>query len=139
MDIKIYDVLPKEAKLVREEVFIKEQGFLSDDDDIDSVATHFVAFDSDNPVGACRVYKDSTENTYVLGRLSTLSVCRGKGVGKLLVNRAEEYVKSIGGVKIILQAQYRIKDFYSNLGYKEYGNIEYEEGCALIWMKKEIL
>ena len=138
MKIKIYSKIPLEAKFVREEVFIKEQGFLSDDDDIDAVATHFVAFDGDDPVGACRVYKDSDENTYVLGRLSTLRVCRGKGVGNLLVNRAEEYVKSIGGSKIILQAQYRIKDFYSKLGYKEFGDIEYEEGCALIWMKKEI-
>lgn len=138
MKIKIYTKLPPEAKIVREEVFVKEQGFASDDDDIDAAATHFVAFENGEPVGACRVYKDSEENTFVIGRLSTRQVCRGKGVGKLLLQKAEEYVLSTGGEKMILQAQYRVKDFYSNLGYKEYGDIEYEEGCALIWMKKKL-
>ena len=133
-----YDKIPHESKIVREEVFLKEQGFKSDSDEIDDIATHFVAFESDKPVGACRVYKAEAKNTYILGRLSALSVCRGMGVGKLLTRKAEEYVLSIGGKTMILQAQFRVKDFYSKLGYKEYGDIEYEEGCALIWMKKEL-
>jgi len=138
MKIKIYTMLPPEAKIVREEVFVKEQGFACDDDDIDAVATHFVAFNGYEPVGACRIYNDNEKNTFVLGRLCTRQVCRGKGVGKLLVSETEKYVSEIGGKKMILQAQYRVKDFYSGLGYKEYGDIEYEEGCALIWMKKEL-
>ena len=138
METKLYELLPKEAKQVREEVFIKEQGFLSDDDDIDKISTHFVTFDKEVPVAACRIYPAKKDGEYVLGRLSVLRICRGKGVGKIIYNEAEKHIKNIGGKKIILQAQYRVKDFYSSLGFSEYGEIEYEEGCALIWMSKNL-
>ena len=138
MKTKLYAKLHPDAKLVREEVFIKEQGFASDDDDTDAISTHFVTYDNDEPVAACRIYPSGKENEYVFGRLSVRSVCRGKGLGKVIYNFAEEHIKAIGGKSIILQAQYRVKDFYAKLGFTEYGDIEYEEGCALIWMKKNI-
>lgn len=138
MTTKIYNKLPKEAKLVREEVFIKEQGFLSDDDEIDDIATHFVTFDNGEPIAACRIYPSENSCEYILGRLSVRSVCRGKGVGKIIYNEAENHIRKLGGKSIILQAQCRVKDFYLSLGFTEYGDVEYEEGCALIWMKKNL-
>lgn len=40
MFIKIYDEIPEEAKTIREAVFIKEQGFKDEFDEIDDVAKH---------------------------------------------------------------------------------------------------
>lgn len=40
MFIKLYDEIPKEAKTIREAVFIKEQGFKDEFDEIDDVAKH---------------------------------------------------------------------------------------------------
>lgn len=54
MFIKLYDEIPKEAKTIREAVFIKEQGFKEEFDEIDDVAKHVLLFDGDIPVGTCR-------------------------------------------------------------------------------------
>ena len=70
MEIKFYSTLPEEAAAVRTEVFVEEQGFINEMDDIDSYAEHIVAFDGDKPVGTCRFFKDDkTENDYIAGRI----------------------------------------------------------------------
>lgn len=38
MFIKLYDEIPEEAKTIREAVFIKEQGFKDEFDEIDDIA-----------------------------------------------------------------------------------------------------
>ena len=47
METKIYNQLPDEAKEIRLEVFVKEQGFEEEFDDIDKTAAHIVLFDGD--------------------------------------------------------------------------------------------
>ena len=49
MDIKIYDTLPEEAVRIREVVFVEEQGFQDEFDEIDSYAKHLVLFDGEKP------------------------------------------------------------------------------------------
>lgn len=49
METKIYNQLPDEAKEIRLEVFVKEQGFEEEFDDIDETAAHIVLFDSLTP------------------------------------------------------------------------------------------
>lgn len=49
MEIKIYNQLPDEAKEIRLEVFVKEQGFEEEFDDIDETAAHIVLFDGSFP------------------------------------------------------------------------------------------
>lgn len=56
MFIKIYDEIPEEAKTIREAVFINEQGFKDEFDEIDDVAKHVLLFEGDIPVGTCRFF-----------------------------------------------------------------------------------
>ena len=42
MIIESFDYLPLEAKNIRETVFVNEQGFNYEFDDIDDIATHLV-------------------------------------------------------------------------------------------------
>ena len=56
METKIYNQLPDEAKEIRLEVFVKEQGFEEEFDDIDETAAHIVLFDGSHPVGVCRIF-----------------------------------------------------------------------------------
>ncbi len=49
-----------------------------------------------------------------------------------------EYVKSIKGESVILHSQMQAKEFYKKQGFKEYGDIEYEEDCPHIWMKLKL-
>ena len=51
-EIKTYHTLPVEAKAIREEVFVKEQGFVHEFDDTDQIATHLVLFYQGEPESA---------------------------------------------------------------------------------------
>ncbi len=58
MSICVYDSLPDEAVEIRENVFVKEQGFEKEFDEIDEKAIHLVMFGehSHKPVATCRIY-----------------------------------------------------------------------------------
>ena len=42
MEIRVYDELPEEASRIRREVFVEEQGFMEEFDEIDGWANHLV-------------------------------------------------------------------------------------------------
>lgn len=137
MKIERYTPAPKQAIDVRIEVFVKEQGFRDEFDDIDAIAIHFVAYDEGNrPIGTCRIFTVDDPQIYLLGRLAVVKDYRGKGLGSEIVEHAENYVKEIGGKELRLHAQCRVAKFYEKIGYTSFGEIEEEEGCPHIWMKK---
>lgn len=139
MRTEIFDFLPDGARNIRETVFILEQGFENEYDETDLVAKHIVLFGDDGePVGTCRVFWDNSLNSHILGRLAVLREKRSKGYGAKIVEAAAEYVSSVGGTVLTLHAQCRSKGFYEKLGFEEFGDIEYEEGCPHIKMKKDI-
>ena len=70
MNAKTYTTLPQEAKDIRIKVFIKEQGFENEFDDIDQISSHIVVFDETKPVGTCRFFKEN--NHYTIGRVAVL-------------------------------------------------------------------
>ena len=59
MNYKIYDQLPQEAKEIRIKVFMEEQGFKDEFDDLDEVCKHLVVFDHQKAIGTCRYYYDN--------------------------------------------------------------------------------
>ena len=139
MKTSVYNNFPDCAKAIREAVFINEQGFQQEFDEIDNTATHFVLFDDDKiPVATCRVFWNTAINEYVLGRLAVMKEYRGKNIGSAIVNEAEKYVCEKGGTGIALHAQCRVADFYKKIGFTEFGDIEDEQGCPHIWMKKSL-
>ena len=70
METKIYNQLPDEAKEIRLEVFVKEQGFEEEFDDIDETAAHIVLFDGSHPVGVCRIFTDPGSGRVMIGSRS---------------------------------------------------------------------
>lgn len=137
METVIYEGIPDYAKEIRKKVFVDEQGFHDEYDDIDDTAAHIVMFDENKmPVGTCRIFWDSEMNTYVLGRLAVIKEYRGKKIGSDIVKEAEKYVEKNGGKCLALHAQYRTSAFYKKLGFAEFGDIDEVEGCPHIWMKK---
>ena len=137
MQIKVFSSLPQAAEEIRKKVFIEEQGFAYEFDEKDDIAAHLVLFDeSGTPLATCRVFKDCRHDFYVLGRVAVLKEHRGKNLGLALLKEAENYVKEKGGNLIVLHAQLRAIDFYKKAGFTEFGEVEYDEGCAHIYMKK---
>lgn len=138
MQIKVYKYLHDDATLIRREVFIEEQGFKDEFDDIDEIAMHLVAYDGDEPAGTCRLFYDIGRLSYVLGRLAVRKPYRGADLGSLLIQEAEAQAISNGGQSMILHSQCVATGFYRKNGYREYGDVEDEEGCPHIWMKKKL-
>jgi len=136
MEIKKYETLPDEAKEIRTKIFIEEQGFKNEFDDLDSHINHLVMFEGKKPVGTCRFYFDKDKNVWIFGRLAVLSEYRKKHLGARLLNCAEEYIMKDGGGEIRLHAQKYAEKFYSKYGYETCSGIEYDEYCPHIWMKK---
>lgn len=138
MKIKIYENgVPEEAKEIRNAVFVQEQGFVDEFDEIDERAAHILLYDEeDKPIGTCRVFKDTQSDNFVLGRLAVKKEFRGRSIGSEAIKAAEGYVREKKGNVLTLHAQCRASYFYRQNGYEEYGEIEDDQGCPHIWMRK---
>lgn len=134
--IEHYGTLPDAAREIRVEVFVEEQGFLEEFDTTDDVATHFLVLDGDRAVATCRLFRAEEKDSYVLGRLAVRKEYRGQGLGASLLSAAEEYVRKIGGKQLVLHAQCAARSFYEKFGFSAYGDLEYEQDCPHIRMKK---
>lgn len=130
-------VLPEEARLLRTLIFIEEQGFVREFDDLDDTAVHIVAFDGDKPIGTCRYYP-RPDGSYAIGRIAVAREYRGKGVGSALVLEAERRVALLGAKTTVVSAQLRAAGFYRSLGYTEQGSPYPEEHVPHILMVKGI-
>ena len=95
MHTKTYTYLPQEAKEIRIEVFMKEQGFENEFDDIDDISHHILVFDNQKPIGTCRFFLE--DNHYTIGRVAVLKEYRNQHIGNLLIRIAEKEIKKING------------------------------------------
>ena len=138
MEVKRYHTLPNAAVKIREKVFMEEQGFQDEFDEIDSIAIHFVLFQGEKAIATCRLFQREPSESYLLGRYAVLSEFRRGGVGRKMMAVVEAYVRSVGGNRIALHAQCRVSGFYERLGFSAYGAQDEEEGCPHIWMEKRL-
>lgn len=139
MDIIVYDTIPKEARFIRETVFLEEQGFEKEYDENDEIAKHIVIYESNTAIATCRVYWDDEVNCYHIGRIAVLKPHRGKGLGIAVVKEAEKIAKSLGGNEIFISGQLQVAAFYKNkLGYTQYGDVYLEENHPHVALKKKI-
>ncbi len=138
METEIYNQLPDEAKEIRLEVFVKEQGFEEEFDDIDKTAAHIILFDGSHPVGVCRVFTDPESGRVMIGRVAVRKAFRGRGLGADIIKAAEEYAAGSGVNEIWIHSQERAVGFYSIFGYEDTGIHDVEEGCPHILMKKAL-
>ena len=136
MDTKMYTALPQEAKDFRIEVFMKEQGFENEFDDIDDMSHHIVVFDEEKPIGTCRFFKENDH--YTIGRVAVLKEYRNQHIGNVLLESAEKEIKKLNGALIVVHAQVRVSPFYEKQGYIQFGQIDDDEGVPHMWMKKRI-
>lgn len=138
MQIKTYNTLPDDARKIREAVFMDEQGFQLEFDDVDDWATHLVMYDNGQAIATCRVFAGEEAGAFILGRLAIVKAYRGKHLGSRMLHEAETFVRHAGGKAILLHAQCRATAFYEKSGYDAYGDVENEEYCPHVWMRKEL-
>lgn len=134
---KFYDCLPEEAKLIRGEVFVDEQGFADEFDDTDGICQHLVLFDEDAPIATGRIFPQS-ENTYAAGRIAVKKEYRGKNIGMEVMRLLEEKAAELGADTVAVSAQCRARGFYEKAGYTASGETYLDQFCPHIHMEKNL-
>jgi predicted GNAT family N-acyltransferase len=132
-----------ESKLmnIRETVFVREQGVPSTEelDELDAVATHFLAFNDSEPVATARVVIAAAEQVAQIGRMAVLKSFRGQGIGAQMLLAVEHWIAQNTQMKsILLHAQTHALDFYRKQGYQVCSDIFIEAGIEHREMKKSL-
>ncbi|SSS47471.1 histone acetyltransferase HPA2 [Acinetobacter baumannii] len=111
-----WEQLEKDAKYIREQVFIQEQGIAPEDewDDFDSIAMQFMVYDKEQPIATARYRK--------------------QGIGKILMQHIIEYARQHKLPYLKLSAQTYVTAFYEALGFKVEGEVYQDCGIPHIDM-----
>ena len=134
MNYQFFNVLPVEAKMIREQVFIKEQGFQNEFDDIDARSWHLVIYDYHTPIGCARMYDEN--GVVIFGRIAVIKEKRHKHLGSYILHELEKKARELGYLEAMLSAQVNAKAFYEKNGYVAYAEEYLDEFCPHIHMKK---
>ena len=112
------------ARAVRTAVFMEEQGYKNEFDELDAVSVHLY------PAG---------EGKYILGRVAVRKDYRGQRLGSRLVTEMEDYLRREGAAEIELSAQLHAMKMYAALGYAEVpGSLHDDEGQPHMTMTKRL-
>ena len=118
-----------EAFLVRQEVFIQEQGVPAELelDKYDPLAAHVLAYLDGNCIGTGRLI-DLGGGQAQIGRMAVLAQFRGNGRGKQILEKLVQLASSQGARSIVLHSQIAAIPFYEKLGFEAHGPIYDEAG-----------
>ena len=116
--------------------YLEQHIFYPDLDDIDYLATHFALFRKGHVIAYARLIPGLSPEEASIGRL--LSIERGKGFGKYIMQQIELSAQTKGIQSLTLHAQTQTVPFYESLGYKPIGDIFQEAGISHILMKKSL-
>ena len=126
-----WDQLQQDAKLIRTQVFICEQGITEADewDDQDVISQHFVIYDQDQPIATARLLQNHS-----VGRVAVVKAYRGQGLGQMIMLEIISYAQKQRLSVLTLSSQVHAISFYEKLGFTVQGNPYDECGISHIEM-----
>jgi len=121
MALKIIDYGSKEYQQMiklREEILRKPLGLGFDQKEIeDEKENMFIgAFEDDEMLGCCMLVEEKT-NTVRLRQMAVLNDLQGKGIGRALMNFAENLARDAGYRILSMHARKNAIGFYEKMGY----------------------
>lgn len=127
--IKSWKEAKAEAFLVRQEVFIREQGVPAELelDEFDLSAAHALAYLDGCCIGTARLVNEGYGSAQI-GRMAVLAHFRNQGVGKLILKKLIDLAKSQKVKSIVLHSQVAAIPFYEKLGFQAQGSAYEEAG-----------
>jgi len=131
--------LQEDAKRIREEVFVTEQGFLKEFGEQDTQSIHLVLYENEEAVACGRMYQEQGKEEWVFGRIAVLPRFRGRNLGRKILELLEEKAREKGAIKVSLSAQVRVRGFYERSGFQPVGHTYLDENCEHIKMIKPII
>ena len=133
-----YGELPEAAAAIRTEVFVHEQGFCNELDEIDSRSWHVLLRRGGRAIGTARIFFEEENDTIHIGRVAVLREERGGGSGSALLRACSEKARQLGAARLVLGAQCRAMDFYTKNGVQPFGGGYMDEGCPHQMMEKKL-
>lgn len=116
------------AFAIRQEVFVKEQGFSNEFDKLDEVSLHLTVYDDNRPAGTLRLLPIENGVAHI-GRVAVRREMRGQKLGSALMREGMKKAAELGARRIELGAQKQAAPFYESLGFKICGEPFDDEGC----------
>jgi predicted GNAT family N-acyltransferase len=120
---------------LRREVFVHEQHVPPEEefDSYDLTATHVVALDDGNVVGALRII--FLDEHAKFGRVVVAASARGKGIASAMMKFAMAHATAQGQTRFYLTAQTDKLALYEKLGFTAYGDQFQDGGMPHLAMK----
>ncbi len=142
MALKIIDHGTKEYQQMvrlRDEVLRKPLGlsFTADELELEKNNLLMGAYEDDQMLGCCMLVEEEPE-TVRLRQMAVLNDLQGKGIGKALMQFAENLARDRGYKKIIMHARKNALGFYEKMGYRKVGEEFHEITIAHYVMEKEL-
>ncbi|MBE0616151.1 MAG: GNAT family N-acetyltransferase [Burkholderiales bacterium] len=132
-----WDQARAEARRIREQVFVQEQGvpLELEMDEHDPHCDHALALDAQGGVvGTGRLLPDGH-----IGRMAVLKAYRARGVGALLLQALMEQARKRGHARVCLKAQVHAAGFYRRLGFEAVGTEFFEAGIPHVAMQCDLI
>ncbi|MEM6403871.1 MAG: GNAT family N-acetyltransferase [Cyanobacteria bacterium P01_D01_bin.116] len=126
-------------EIIRRRVFQDEQKVQAelDLDGKDKMCPQLIAYLDNAVVGTARI-RYLSDKTAKIERLAVLSYARGNGIGKSLMQKALEILRSENIVEVSINAQEYIKGLHQQLGFEQVGEVFLEAGIPHVKMVKKV-
>ncbi len=113
---------------LRTEVFVDEQGFQEEFDEIDDRAVHLCIYEGELPVATGRLYSDDGNSCHI-GRVAVAKTHRRMHLGEAVMRRLEEEARRLGYREAELSSQDHAIGFYEKMGYTPVGEFYMDQHC----------
>ena len=142
MALKIIDYGTKEYEQVlklRDEILRKPLGLNFSQEELEKERNnmHMAAYEDDQMLGCCMLVEEDPQ-TVRLRQMAVVDDVQGKGIGRALMQFAENLARDRGYKRITMHARKNAVGFYEKMGYKKFGEEFMEITIPHVVMEKEL-
>ena len=142
MALKIVDYGTDEYRQMlklRDDILRKPLGLRFSQDELEKEKSnmHMVAYEDERLLGCCMLVEEDPE-TVRLRQMAVVNDVQGKGIGRALMQFAENLARDRGYKKITMHARKNALGFYEKMGYKKSGDEFVEITIPHFVMEKEL-
>jgi predicted GNAT family N-acyltransferase len=142
MALKIIDHGTKEYQQMvklRDDILRKPLGLTFDSEELEDEKKNLLigAFEDDNMLGCCMLVEENSA-IVKLRQMAVLNALQGKGIGRALMQFAENLARDHGYKVLTMHARKNAVGFYEKMGYKVKGEEFQEVSIPHFEMQKEL-
>ena len=124
---------------LRDDILRKPLGLTFSNDELEKEKSnlHIAAYEDDQMLGCCMLVEEDPQ-TVRLRQMAVINDLQGKGIGRALMQFAENLARDRGYKKITMHARKNALGFYEKMGYKALGKEFHEITIPHYVMEKEL-